>query len=343
MSEPRTGEKLLRPRQVTMAGWLIIVGSVAVVLTVFAQVSTLNSLDTSRALEEALSRPPASGLGISVADAQLALRISAMVAGACAAAAAILGWQVLQRSKSARIALAVLALPLFVTGVASGGLLSSVVVASAVMLWLQPARDWFDGRQPTRAPQPLAVPSAPTPSAPTPSSPQQAGPLAVTPEPLRHVGPTAPAGQRQPRPSPLVWACVLTWAMTGLAAGLMALSVLVLLAAPETMIEEITRQRPELANQGIAVDSIRSVAVVSASLIVAWCAIAAALAVMVWRGVSWAHLSLIVSAAMAALLCLVGLIVNPLLILPLGACAATITLLVRSEVRWWLRAVASRP
>ncbi|MCY7396204.1 MAG: hypothetical protein LH468_08660, partial [Nocardioides sp.] len=138
-------KQLPRPRQVTTAAVMIIVGSVAVVLTVFDQITTLDSLDSTRALEEALSRPPASGLGISLEAARAALRVMAMVAAACATAAAILGYQVLQRSRSARLALALLAGPLFVTGIASGGILSSVVVAAAVMLWLQPARDWFNG------------------------------------------------------------------------------------------------------------------------------------------------------------------------------------------------------
>ena len=45
-----------------------------------------------------------------------------------------------------------LAVPLFVTGLVTGGFVSSVVAAAAVMLWFQPARDWFDGV--VREPQP---------------------------------------------------------------------------------------------------------------------------------------------------------------------------------------------
>ena len=60
----------------------------------------------------ALESLPADGLGLSVDAARTALRVSAMVAAACATAAAILGYQVMQRSRSARVALSVLAVPL---------------------------------------------------------------------------------------------------------------------------------------------------------------------------------------------------------------------------------------
>ena len=73
------------------------------------------------------------------------MRVFGMVAAGCATAAAILGYHVLQRSRSARLALTLLAVPLFLSGMVTGGFLSSVVAAAAVMLWFQPSRDWFNG------------------------------------------------------------------------------------------------------------------------------------------------------------------------------------------------------
>ena len=94
-----------------------------------------------------------------------ALRVTLMVTAACAAATAILGWYVLQRSRGARVASSVLAVPLFlsglfVSGLVGGGMFSAVVVAAIVMLWFQPARDWFDGvtRAPLPAPEPAPKP-----------------------------------------------------------------------------------------------------------------------------------------------------------------------------------------
>ena len=83
------------------------------------------------------------------------MRVLGMVAAGCATAAVILGYQVLRRSKTARIGLTVLALPLLFSGMVTGGFLSSIVVACALLLWLPPARDWFAGRA---APAPPAAP-----------------------------------------------------------------------------------------------------------------------------------------------------------------------------------------
>lgn len=157
-----------RPRQVTMAGWVTIIGSVLVVLSVFAQVSTLQSLDTRRSIEQLLSEPPADGLGLEVDTALSLIRVLAMVTGACAAATAILGWQVMQRSRAARLVLSVLAVPLFLAGFVTGGFTSSLVAAAAVVLWLQPARAWVNGDPvPERyLPRPAAQPAQPGPTAP---------------------------------------------------------------------------------------------------------------------------------------------------------------------------------
>ncbi|MCM3516978.1 hypothetical protein [Nocardioides sp. P86] len=137
-----------RPRQVTIAGWLIIVGSVVVVLAVYDQITRLTSLETRETIETFLGEPPGDGLGLETTDVVALLRVTGMVTGACAAAAAVLGWSVLQRSKPARLALAVLAVPLFLGGLVSGGFTSSLVAVAALLLWLQPARDWFDGVTP---------------------------------------------------------------------------------------------------------------------------------------------------------------------------------------------------
>ena len=153
-----------RPRQVTLAAWLIMVGSAIVVAMVFDRVAGLGTLETQESIDDFLATPPGSDLGISADGIVSLLRTAAMIAAGCATAAGILGYQVLRRSRSARLALTVLALPLFLTGLVTGGFVSSLVAASAVMLWLQPARDWFrDGTMPAPrapAPVPAATPAA---------------------------------------------------------------------------------------------------------------------------------------------------------------------------------------
>ncbi|HEY9564175.1 MAG TPA: hypothetical protein VIR30_10435 [Nocardioides sp.] len=138
-------KKLPRPPQVTLSGWVAIVGSVFVVFDAFEVVGNLRTIDHRERVTETLSQEPFKGMDVSLEQALEFINIAAMVAGASAAAAAILGIFVLQRDKPARIGLSVAAVPLFLAGLVTGGFLSSLVAVCAVMLWTKPSRDWFNG------------------------------------------------------------------------------------------------------------------------------------------------------------------------------------------------------
>lgn len=347
MSEPPA-----RPRQVTLAAALIMGGSAMIVGLVFERIAGLGSLETQKSVEQFLSEPPGDGLGLSAADVVTALRALAMVAGACATAAGILGFYVLRRSRSARVGLAVLALPLFVSGMAAGGFLPAVVVAATAMLWFQPSRDWFDGvvRRPaveaatsTAAtedpPESPAGPPVPPPSTePRPMAGFGTAPVGYAPA----VAPPGPHPFDRPggRPARLLWACILTWTVCGLAIAVMALSVLVLLAAPDVVFDEMHRQNPDLASEGLTDSEIRSATFVLAAFVLVWGSAAVLFAVQAFRRVGWARLALLVSAAVAGVVCLVGSVFNLLLALPLVACLVTVALLLQPDVRAWFR---SRP
>ncbi len=146
MSEP----KIVRPPQATLAGWLVLGGSVVVVLMALGQGAVLHSLDTREAVEEYLSSPPGDQLGVDVQGMLTLLRVVWTVTAVAAAAAAVLAWYALHRSKAARLALSGLAVPLFVTsfffvGLPGASVVPAMVTAAIVMLWFQPARDWYDG------------------------------------------------------------------------------------------------------------------------------------------------------------------------------------------------------
>lgn len=141
-----------RPGQVTFLSWVAIVGSAMVIATGFEQVAGLRSLDTKASVEEFLAEPPGSGTGLSVTEALEVLRISTMVSVACAGAILVLGFWLLRGNRQARLASAVFAVPLFASGFISGGLMSAVVAASAMMLWFSPAKHFFDGTTPPPVP-----------------------------------------------------------------------------------------------------------------------------------------------------------------------------------------------
>ena len=142
MSSPGDSAKD-RPRQVTTAAWLIMGGSGLLIAAAFETISGLNSLETRDSIQSALDQAPLSGTGIDLQSVRSALRVAALILGGCAAATAILGYQVLRRDRTARTALTLLALPLVLTGFTTDPFLAPMVGAAIGMLWVQPARDWF--------------------------------------------------------------------------------------------------------------------------------------------------------------------------------------------------------
>lgn len=179
-----------------MAGWVTIVGSVLVIASVFAQIGALESLDTRRGVEDLLAEPPFDQLDVGVATVLSAIRVLAMVTGACAAATAILGWQVMQRSRPARLVLSVLAVPMFLAGLVTGGFTTSLVAAAVVILWLQPARAWVNGDPvPERYLRPPGEKPREDRASTDPSSQEYAGTRPATgPTSAPTTGPTRPAG-----------------------------------------------------------------------------------------------------------------------------------------------------
>lgn len=130
---------------VSVAGWLVVLGSVFIVLSAFEQISSLSSLDSRQQVEEFLAEPPGDGMGLGVESALDVLHVLSVVSGGCAAAAAVLGFYAMRGHRRARLGLSVVVVPMFVGGLALGGVLTAFVAVGAVALWLQPARDWFDG------------------------------------------------------------------------------------------------------------------------------------------------------------------------------------------------------
>jgi hypothetical protein len=129
-----------------MAGGFVIGGSVLLVLIVFDTITGLHSVQMREEVDKVLTTPTGQGLGLSVNEALSAMRVGLMIAAACAAATAVLGFYALQRNRAARLALSILAVPILLTAPLTGGLMGALVAAAILMLWSGPARDWFAGR-----------------------------------------------------------------------------------------------------------------------------------------------------------------------------------------------------
>lgn len=368
MSEPTTLE---RPRQVTLAAWMIIAGSVLVVVAVFDRIATLHQLETQDALRRTLSEPPVNGLGLDFEAALTIVRIASMVAGGCAAAAVILGVHVLRRNRGARLALTVLALPIFLSGPFLGGFLSSLVAVSAVLLWLEPSRDWFNGKAPR--PRPQTEPPPPTAGWPPPLAPPDLPPGASGPRPHQGFGsvpsggsappsyappppgarpydappppsaPYAPPWQAPPprpaqRPAAVVVACICTWVFSSLVLLAMAGTALIVATIPDQVFDEMNRQNADFRSQGMSEESFTNALYLVTALVVAWSLSAILLAVLAFRRSPWARVALLASAGGAAGLCLLGSLQFVPMMVPLFACIVTFSLLLRPDVRAWFAA-----
>jgi hypothetical protein len=342
VSEPST--TTARPTMVTVAAYLIMVGSVFVVLVVWDRIAGLHSLDTRKALQPLVDDPQMRKLGVQVDDLLVVIKTLSLVAAGCATAMVILGYQTLQRNRGARLALTVLAVPLFLTGLATGGYASSVVAVAVATLWLQPARSWFDGSAapvaagPAARSNPSARPVWPPPY--TPPAAEDRPPSPVTPPgewapPPLSAYDVPPVARPGSRPRTLGWACAVTWVFSALAAVALVSSILVLAASPSLVLDKMHEQNPDLATQGIGDHTILVVGFVTCGVFLAWCVVSAVLAVLAFRRTRWAYYALLVSTALVAMLCLVGVVGSVVMVVPLLAAVVVVACLARPEVRSW--------
>lgn len=320
---------LARPAPVTLSAGLIIMGSVSVVALAFTGIAELRSIATREAVEASLKEWPLESLNLTLDAALSLIRVSSMIAGACAAATAVLGVFSFRRSRGARLGLSVLAIPLLVTGLVTGGFMATLVAVATVTLWLQPARDWFDGIAPAagaanreragRGQSPASVGSAEWP------------PPAVTDV----IIPRKPVPDSDARPKSVTIACGTTWVGAGSTLLFVALSLLVLSADPDRVLREMEKQQPESISQDITGDALISASFVLGGIVIIWCLLAVVFATLAYRRSRWARVALLFSAGLATVLSALASI-GAVFILPLlMACVLTISLLMRPEVRTW--------
>ena len=328
-----------RPRQVTFAASLVMAGSLLLVASVFERLGDLRSLESRTSIEKFLSEPPGSDLGLSLESVLDLLRLVAMLGAALATAAAILGYHVLKRNGAARIALAVLAVPLFLAGSATGGFLAAFVAASIAMLWLPPARAWFTGRSPAAAcpaPPTVSPPASAAPSGPPP-------PVSAAPPPWPGYGEArpwtpppgnAPTRRVAGRPGVVVAACVITWACCAMASVIGVLLLAVLVVDTDGLFTELHRQNPQLG-EDVSDALLETVTWATAIVCVVWSLASSGLAVLAFRRVRWAAYGLVVSAGLVAVLCLAGSVASPVLVVPGVLAAAAAVLLLQGRAHRW--------
>lgn len=340
-------QELARPRQVTVAVVIIVLGSFFVLFTAWDEMARIHSLDTRERIEDMMG-----GFDLGTQQALLALRIAVLIAASCAVVAGVLGLQILKRNRAARIGLTVVAAPLFLTGTAieGGGFAAAMVAAFAVLLWFQPARDWFDGKAPARRP---AVDGPPQRAIAPPASPRRSG-QSGRPDPVGQPGTVAQQtppdavnwpgnpylrteGPSRVRPPRLVAACLLTWIFGAVIGTISLILAVAMVGDPDAMIDQMRSQDPDLVRDLGRRELVAGVGLTGAVLFV-WCSVASGLAIFAWLGRPWARLALLLAVAPAAVGLLIGAIAAvPLLIPAIGAIIATTSLMHPSTVEYFQR------
>ena len=341
-----------RPPQVTLASGIVMFASVLVLLTAWERVTSLGSLETQDAIRATLAEAPFSSLGLDVQSATGVLRVVMMVAAAASCATAILGWYVRKPDRSARLALSVFAVPVFLSGMTAGGLAGSFVAAGTAMLWLAPGREWFaTGRwtPPAPRPEPSArdaasrrTPPAPPQQWPTgQSQPPPAGSAhgarQSSSHPAAHPSTAWQHGQHQQlhdRPGAMVAAFVITVVTAG---GLLTMSLLWLAIAglSPDFLRSVLEEQPELIDQDLSFDQVRDTVLAFAGAFIVWCAVALVLAGFAMARRDWARRGLMAVAAVSAVGCMFFVLESLLVVFPAMAAVATVMCLRRVEVRRW--------
>lgn len=342
-------EQQARPVQATLAGGLIIGGSLLLIALAWERVGLLHTLDVREGLQEWLTRNEVRGLTVEQAIATI--RVLCIVGGGAAAAAMILGFQVFRRSNSARLVLAGLAPLLLVGGLATSTPLGILAVVGVALLWAQPTRDWYAGRpwaqrHQERREQRLALmrsgspgsPSAPSaPSAPTAPSPPQQGPVPVPPPPGAPALPRdRPLAVR--RPGALTGGCILTWVLTPLVALSGLLGVVRAVGDSGQLFADVKEQQPDMVeSSGMTEADVVAMFWVIAVGLILWCVGAAVLAGLAYVGQDWARIVLAISGVGAAVLALLVALSYPPVLVVVLSIGFSVRMLLRPEVGAWYR------
>ncbi|HET6560699.1 MAG TPA: hypothetical protein VFG72_02405 [Marmoricola sp.] len=358
-----------RPRQVTMAGVMSVVGSLLLVISLFDTLGRLRTPETRESVADFLATPPGSGLGIDVAQAVDLMRVLALASGALAAMALVFAVFVLQRHVPARIGFTVVAALLLLT-VPVAGLMPLLLAFAALLMWSQPARDWYAGRTPTERPAPLRAEGQPDRQPDRQPDGQPGGwpPSSQPPEPPPFQQPPAePGAWQQPRPEPGGWqqpqpfpqpyagypayghqtaardpekrpasvtiAAVLTWIGAGATAASMALLGVVLAAGGDAFIEQFDEAAAG-SSVTLSSDEVLAVGWGITGFFLIWSLVAAVLAAFAFRRSNPARIALVASAAMTALLSLL-LVLSGISLVTLVLSVATVILLFTGGANDW--------
>jgi hypothetical protein len=106
---------------------------------------------------------------------------------------------------------------------------------------------------------------------------------------------------------------------------------------PDELLAELHAQNPELADAGLSDRMILAATFVTGAGLIVWAIAAMVLAFLLFRGVPWSRLVLMISTGGALGLLGFGALTQPVLMVAFAAAAVTLFLLLRPEAAAWVR------
>lgn len=315
---------------------MVILGSVFVVLSAWDEVSRLRSLESREGIEKFLASDFGGRFGLSLESAIQTRQAVATVAALCAVIAIALGWQVLQRSTGARLALSVLAVPLVIAGVISGGFVSALVAAGAVVLWRSPSREWLAGLpipEPAKRPRESMQVWEQTPNNPPGGQTRELS--GSTASPVAASGWSVSADPTDHRPPAVTVAVVLTVVVSSAIFVLALIGLVLFISQPDVQLAEMRRRNPAFEDSAVTDSVLLTTVYLAAAVILLWSALTVVLAVLVAGRRAWAARALLVGAVVFAGFSLFATLQSTAALVPAFAALVTISCLRRPEVRAW--------
>ncbi|WP_299931299.1 hypothetical protein [uncultured Nocardioides sp.] len=211
--------------------------------------------------------------------------------------------------------------------------------------WARPPADAGGADTPPPASRPFGEPGphAPHPvdrPAESPYGQPLQQPQPPSQQPASYAPPATDWQRRQllnARPGAMVAAFVITVVTAG---GLLTLSLLWLAIAgfsPDFLQSVLEQQQPEMLDDGLSLEQVRTTVFALAGAFVVWCLVALVLAGFAMARREWARRGLMVSAAFSAGACFALVLNTPLVLIPAAAALATVVCLRRGDVRRWFQ------
>jgi hypothetical protein len=149
-------------------------------------------------------------------------------------------------------------------------------------------------------------------------------------------GGTAPVADADRRPPAVLASVVITWVCSILLGTLFVVGATWVIASPDTIMDEMRRQDPELVADGtLTVGLVRGMLGVLMGIVVVWVAVVCVVAFFVLRRAGWARVVLLVSSAVAGAALLLTTLANAGMLVPMVGAAAVFAMLLRRDVTAW--------